>query len=139
MVTPRLINAAIDCVANRGVLYVQSNVEDVAVFMKQITESCAEARNDVYLKYTNKLNGRKDSGCLYDINREGLQSTSSHKMRMNDSKTEEEQITKRSKAYHASGRELAEGRGWYDQGTSPLALQGRTETEETGKLIIGLR
>ena len=128
MVTTALINSVLGGIANKGLLYAQSNVEDVAVFMKQTTESCANRRDDVELGYACKVDA-KALNCFVIIDHGESHTRHNTQEILKDMDEGEDSVTKRSKAYHATGRELAQGDGWYDQGTSPLALYARTETE----------
>ena len=129
MVTPTLIKSVLECIANRGLLYVQSNVEDVAVFMKHTVESCAKDMQGLDLRYTHKVD-KTALNCMVITSHGESQSKYNNGGHLNvNANTCTHSMTKRCKAYHATGGELAAGEGWYDQGTSPLALYARTETE----------
>ena len=126
--TSALINSVLGGIANKGLLYAQSNVEDVAVFMKQTTETCASTRDDVELGYTCEVDAEA-LNCFVIIDHGESHTGSNIQEILKDMGEGKDSVTKRSKAYHATGGELAQGNGWYEQGTSPLALYARTETE----------
>jgi tRNA G46 methylase TrmB len=102
MVTNKLLSISLELLAIHGILYLQSNVEDVAVSMKIKIES-----NDVY----------KANEFEY-LNSEDLSSTQPPMSTV---------MTQRQRLWAERGGRLAEGPGWLS--SSPFGLSARTETE----------
>ena len=116
-----------DSMASRigGVLYFQSNVEDVAVYMKNVTEKVVSKKTWLNIKALGTANAIERAKCPMPF-----ECKSDEAIQIKNASTT--CSTQRSKLYRDSGGERAVGKYWLK--ASPFPNYARTETEASYEL-----
>ena len=104
MVTQKLIDNALEFLTHGGTLFIQSNVEDVAVKIKRLVEASVSFTDSAFVRLKDEDNYGHEEHVTKDA-----------------------AVTQRAVRWAEMGGERAEGEGWLS--ASPFGLTSRTETE----------
>eukprot|EP01041_Mallomonas_annulata_P000840 gene840-1635_t len=138
MVSSVLIKAALECISLDGVIFIQSNVEDVAITIRNriehylTTTSTSDTNSSQYNNNNNELFQYKllpGPYAMNDISTNSftINSLSSSNESNNNNNANNMTVTKRMLLWRTHGGQAAFGHGWLER--NPLPLSCRSETE----------